>query len=376
MGSATTRSGPRKNEGLRVPENSNDAAQLTIEEPDICAYLQVNPAAAGPDKEMNARCRQAIYAHLAMRRHAQGPPPQVSRLKPQETELTTEQMARLEHLMDKDGVPAAARKTMIDDFGWEANLVPVDAKDVLVIGCGNGTELLFLSAVLPEARITALDYRDELSPTRKEATGVRLIVGNMIEILPRLGQEFDLISSNHTLEHLYTPAETLATLACVLRPGGSLISTLPMDGMSSNPFLVDVRNVAARKTAHPLDIVYLDAGHPWKTNPVDLDATLREAGFEAPLLYQREQHLSRVASGGERRLGMGLAIGKVLHTLTFRLSREILKIVFPTNPPRAISRILLAAELRTWFGTNRLKNTFMQEVLVLARKRDVAASLP
>jgi ubiquinone/menaquinone biosynthesis C-methylase UbiE len=354
---------------FRLSDQSNNAAQLTIEESDICAYLQVNPAAAGPDKEMNARSRQAIYAHLAMRRHSEEVSPKVLRLKPQETELSDEQMKRLEHLMDEVGVPAAARREMIDDFGWEANLVPADAKDILVIGCGNGVELLFLSAVLPEAKITALDYRDELSPALKRATGVRLIVGNMNEILPGLGQEFDLISSNHTLEHLYKPTDTLTTLASVLRPKGALISTLPMDGMNSNPFMSDVKKVVERKKSHPLDVVYLDAGHPWKTNPADLTATLQEAGFESPVLYQREEHLSRVAKGGEQRLRRGMAIGKVLHTLTFRLSREILKIVFPKNPPRTISRVLLAAELRLWFGTNRLKNTFMQEVLVLARKR-------
>jgi 2-polyprenyl-3-methyl-5-hydroxy-6-metoxy-1,4-benzoquinol methylase len=342
---------------------------LTIEEADICAYLQVNPAAAGPDNTMNARCRQAIYAHLAMRRPSQLEPPQIVRLKPHETKLTNEQITRLKSLMDEVGVPAAARWKMIDDFGWEANLVPSDSKDVLVIGCGNGVELLFLCAVLPQAKITALDYRDELSPALKRATGVRLLVGNMNEILPSLDQEFDLISSNHTLEHLYKPTETLATLASVLRPKGALISTLPMDGMSNNPFLIDVKKVVESKNSHPLDIVYLDAGHPWKTNPVDLVATLGEAGFEPPLLYQREEHLSRVANGGEQQLRRGLAIGKVLHTMTFRLSREILKIVFPRNPPILVSRILLAAELRLWFGTNRLKNTFMQEVLVLAKKR-------
>jgi hypothetical protein len=43
---------------VQVSDHSDDAAQLTIEEADICAYLQVNPAAAGPDKEMNARCRE------------------------------------------------------------------------------------------------------------------------------------------------------------------------------------------------------------------------------------------------------------------------------------------------------------------------------
>jgi SAM-dependent methyltransferase len=270
-------------------------------------------------------------------------------------------------------VPQALRAGMIDDYGWEANLVPLDTKDALVIGCADGIELMFLRAMLPEATITALDYEDVIPEARKQATGVRFLQGDMNALLASFGQEFDLISSNHTLEHLYTPNEVLTTLAGLLRNNGALISTLPMDGMEGTPFLEKVKDAAIRKTAHPLDVVYLDAGHPWKTNPADLDATMQEAGFERPLLYQRQQHLSRSIPFGERRFKAGLATGKALHTVFFVWPRSLAKVIFTKNPPRILNACLLGAERRVWFGSNLLKNIYTQEVLVLARKNSAGA---
>lgn len=278
-------------------------------------------------------------------------------------------MARLERIMDESGVPSAVRPKLIEDYAWEANLVPHDTRSALVIGYGDGIELMFLRAVLPEAKITALDYDDFMSSECKRATGAHLFQGDFHALLANFGQEFDLIFSNHTLEHLYTPEEVLTTLAGLLLDRGTLISILPMDAMPGCPFLSKVADAAARKVIHPLDLVYLDAGHPWKTNPADLNATLQEAGFEQPTLYQRREHISRPMEGGERRFNAALFAGMTLHTLFFGLPRSLAKVLFPKNPPAIISRCLLGAERRIWFGTNMLKNRFSQEVLVLARKK-------
>jgi hypothetical protein len=192
----------------------------------------------------------------------------------------------------------------------------------------------------------------------------------MNALLATFGQEFDLISSNHTLEHLNTPNE-LRTLAGLLRQHGALISTLPMDGMDGSPFLEKVKDTVKKKTAQPLDVVYLDAGHPWKANPTDLGVRFQEVGVERPLLYQRQLH--RFASFGERRFKAQLAFGRALQTLFFGLPRSIAKVLFSKNPPRIFCRVLLGLERRVWFGSNNLKNRYTQEVMVLARKNSVAA---
>ncbi|WP_263367583.1 class I SAM-dependent methyltransferase [Edaphobacter bradus] len=351
---------------MQIVDQNLDAFQLTVEDPTVRAYLQRHPFAVGPDRTMNARCGDIFQNQLTIRNRTH--PVETIMLKPHETLLTPKQMDRLDRLMNEAGISTSARAGLVDDYAWETSLVPLDTKDVLVIGCADGPELMFLRAVLPEANITALDYEDMIPPALSRAIGVRFFQGDLHELLARFGQEFDLISSNHTIEHLYTPDEILATLSGLLRDRGVLISTLPMDGMAGTPFLKRVRDVAITKRVHPLDYVYLDAGHPWKTNPADMSATLQEVGFEPPVFYQREQHLSREAAYGEARFNAGLAIGKILHTIFFGLPRSFAKVAFPKRAPNVISKVLLAAERRIWFGTNRLKNKYTQEVLVLARK--------
>lgn len=350
-----------------LDQSSGDAFQLTVEDSAMRAYLQRYPFLMGPDRTMNELGHQTIRDGLALR-DRQRVPTTVHRLMPEETQLTAEQMARLLRIMDESGVAQDLRAEMIDDYGWEANLVPLDTKDALVIGCAHGTELMFLRAVLPDANITALDYEDQIPEARKRAIGVRFFQGDLNALIGTFGEEFDLVASNHTLEHLYTPNEVLAKLAGVLRQNGALISTLPMDAMDGTPFLEKVKDAATKKSVHPLDVVFLDAGHPWKTNPVDLDATFRETGFERPLIYQRELHLSRCAS-----LGYKPEVDKTLHTLCFGLPRSIAKVVFPRNPPKVLTKVLLGLERRAWFGSNNLKNRYTQEALVLARRNSATA---
>jgi SAM-dependent methyltransferase len=351
---------------MHILDESKDAFELTVQDSDMRRYMQRFPFLTGPDDAMNERGNQVIFEGLKSRNRQQEAT-RIQRLMPQETELTAEEMERLLRIMDESGIAQTERAEMIDDYGWEANLVPRNTKAALVLGCADGRELMFLRAVLPDATITALDYEDQMSTALRQAVGVRFFQGDMNALLETFGREFDLISSNHTLEHLYTPNEVLATLAGLLREHGALISTLPMDGMDGSPFLEKVKDAAAKKTAHPLDVVYLDAGHPWKTNPADLEMTFQEVGFERPLLYQREMHLSRYASFGATRFKAELALGSALHAVCFGWPRSIAKVLFSQNPPKIFCRVLLGMERRVWFGSNNLKNRYTYEVLVLAR---------
>ncbi|WP_353072126.1 class I SAM-dependent methyltransferase [Tunturiibacter gelidoferens] len=352
---------------MQTFDQSSSAFELRVRDPAMRAYLQRHPFLVGPDREMNEKGRQAVRDGLVLRNRDKIST-QLRRLTRAETRLTSEQMDRLNRIMDESEVPKAARRALIDDYAWEAKLVPSDSKSVLVIGCADGTELMFLRAVLPDAKITALDYEDSIPDPRKRAINVRFFHGDMNTILTSFGQEFDLISSNHTLEHLYTPNETLKTLSELLISDGALISTLPMDGHENTPFLDKVKAAASGKAVYPLDVVYLDAGHPWKTNPADLVATMQETGFERPLLFQRRDHLSRTLPFGERRFKVALAFAKAMHAILFASPRSVIRVLFPNSPPKLLSSLLMGAERRLWFGPNKLKNNFTQEVLVLARK--------
>lgn len=352
---------------MQIFDQSTFASELRVTDAATRAYLQRYPFLTGPDPDMNEKGRHAISNGLFSRNREQKPTT-VKRLSPKESQLTPEQMIRLKQIMDESEMPMASRRAMIDDYAWEARLVPSTAKSVLVLGCADGMELMFLRAVLPNATITAIDYEDSIPEARKRVVDVRFFHGDMHQILEGFGEEFDLISSNHTLEHLYTPDETLRTLARLLRRDGMLISTLPMDGHEDSPFLDKVKEAVSGKKIYPLDMVYMDAGHPWKTNPADLAATMQETGFDQPMLFQRRDHLSRTLPFGQKRLKVALVFAKAVHAVIFAWPRFVIKILFPEKPPKVVGKIILGAERRSWFGSNKLKNNFTQEVTILARK--------
>jgi SAM-dependent methyltransferase len=343
------------------------AFQMPIEEPELRAYLQRHPFAMGPDDAMNRRCRTAVRQQFRARPERN--PVATIRLQPAETVLPADVMARLKELMDQAGIPAEARASMINDFGWEANQLPKGRKDLLAVGCGDGIELLFLRAVFPDANLTGVDYNDGVAPALKKAVGLRFFGGDMNRILEGFEEKFDLVFSNHTLEHLYTPDSILATLSGLLREDGALLSTLPMDGVAGGPFVDRLAEIARAGEIHPVDFVYLDGGHPWKTNPADLDATFKGAGFAKVELYQRAEHLSRYFAGTEEEFHSRKNRGLRLNALIFGNARTVVKMLFPKDPPEILVRALLAADRRTWFGVNTLKNHFAQEACVVAYKQ-------
>jgi len=344
------------------------AFQMPIEDGAMQAYLQGHPFAMGPDAAMDERCKDAIRREFG-RRPVGSDDGSTVRLKPDEALLNAEALERVKELMDRAGISVKARDGMINDFGWEAERVPRGSKELLVLGCGDGVELMFLRAVLPEVRITAVDYYDNVKPALKEAVGLTFFGGDINKILDGLEPKYDLVFSNHTLEHLYTPDKMLAKIFGLLVAGGALVSTLPMDAMPGGAHAGKLAAIAGSGgEIHPLDYVYLDAGHPWKTNPADLRATFQRAGFAKVELFQRAEHLSRYVAATEKEFRAGLERGLRWNAAVFGTIRGLLKAVYPRSAPRGVVRLILAADRRVWFGVNTLKNKYSQEACVRAVK--------
>ena len=101
----------------------------------------------------------------------------------------------------------------------------VEARSVLVAGCGTGFEPIDLARSDPALEITALDLSDaSLGYARRMASDLGLeriafVQGDILDIA-ELGRSFDLITSTGVLHHMADPAEGLARLAAVLKPGG------------------------------------------------------------------------------------------------------------------------------------------------------------
>jgi 2-polyprenyl-3-methyl-5-hydroxy-6-metoxy-1,4-benzoquinol methylase len=341
--------------------------EMRIADSDLQAYLQRWPFATGPDPVRNLIGCAAIRKTLQPRQPSTAS--NVVMLAPEQTLLATQESQRVQNAFRALHFDVARQRTLNNDFAWEVNQVPRSSRKVLVIGCGDGMELLFLRSILPQANITAIDYRDSLTPEVKALVNLVFLEGDFRLYLDSLAAgDYDLIFSNHTLEHLYAPDETIKILCGLLAPGGSLISTLPMDANPGSPFLSKVARIAAAKAVHPLDLVFLDAGHPWKTNPADLNRTLHAAGFNDVRIYQRAKHLSRYVAGGRLRLETGKKVGLALHALFFGTTRNLAKALFHKRAPARICRILLAMERRVWFGSNNLKNYYTYEALIHATK--------
>jgi 2-polyprenyl-3-methyl-5-hydroxy-6-metoxy-1,4-benzoquinol methylase len=100
-------------------------------------------------------------------------------------------------------------------------LRPADA--VLEFGCGGGQLLPLLKGRV--ARIEAVEVNDG-ARERAAAFGVRLFAS--LGDVPR-EPTYDLILSNHVLEHVPDVGEVLRQLRARLKPGGRLVVKLPID---------------------------------------------------------------------------------------------------------------------------------------------------
>jgi SAM-dependent methyltransferase len=358
-------------DGTAASDISVRALEIRVTEPELQAYLQRYPFASGPDEDLNRRGRAASLAGIALRPAT--PTISPTQLLLADSVLPAEHEAVARQLMTAIGISEAVQAIHADDFAWEANLVPRSAKNVLVMGCGDGIELIFLRAVLPNARLTAVDYYDSLLPGLKETVDVNLHVGDLSVLLPSLPRDFDLVYSNHTMEHLFDPDETITTLRSLLVPGGCLVSVFPMHGSPGSPWAGYARRVAAEKRTvhpplHPIDFVSIDLGHPWKTNAGDVARTFAAAGFSSTELFQRQGHLSRalVRESGvyerERKRQMLLNLWLLAPT------RWLIRHLFPArHTPNFIIRLWFALERRVPFGTNTVMNRYTDEVLVRAQ---------
>lgn len=98
---------------------------------------------------------------------------------------------------------------------------------VLVAGCGTGFEPIDLARMDPTLSITALDLSAASLAYGKRMAGVlgvdkvRFVQGDILDVA-RLDQRFGLVNCTGVLHHMDRPADGLAALAEVTRPGGVL----------------------------------------------------------------------------------------------------------------------------------------------------------
>ena len=101
--------------------------------------------------------------------------------------------------------------------------------DVLDFGCGNGALAKVISkSVRTIEGLEVNDYPRSLAEKEN-----KLKVYSSIQDLSTSGKKFDAIISNHVLEHVPNPIETLKQLREFLRPDGVFVTMLPIDDYRS-----------------------------------------------------------------------------------------------------------------------------------------------
>ncbi|HEY5195648.1 MAG TPA: class I SAM-dependent methyltransferase [Solirubrobacteraceae bacterium] len=94
---------------------------------------------------------------------------------------------------------------------------------ILDAGCGSGRNMVDLSAF---GRVTGLELADA-SVAKARGRGVGEVVQGTLDAMPFASASFDLAVSLDVIEHLEDDRLALSELRRVVRPGGSLLITVP-----------------------------------------------------------------------------------------------------------------------------------------------------
>lgn len=105
-------------------------------------------------------------------------------------------------------------------LGW---LQPGDIRNVVDVGCAEGSLLKSLSSALPSARFFGVEVNAPFADFAREYTGASIV--SSIDELPTA--RFDLVILNHVLEHVGDPNAYLRKVAGLLSPNGRLYVAVP-----------------------------------------------------------------------------------------------------------------------------------------------------
>ena len=96
--------------------------------------------------------------------------------------------------------------------------------DLLEVGCGAGGRLARFAQM--GWRVTGQEVDPVAAAEAVRQSGAEVHVGPLEHLLER-GRKFDVIVTNHVIEHVVGPVEFLRTCLAMLRPGGQVICVTP-----------------------------------------------------------------------------------------------------------------------------------------------------
>ena len=97
---------------------------------------------------------------------------------------------------------------------------------VLEVGCAAGATLMRLHEESPHAKLVGIEFNAQAASL---AANFAEVLAMDVEKLmnPAWDEQFDYVLLGDVLEHLHEPAQALANLYRVLKPGGKVIISIP-----------------------------------------------------------------------------------------------------------------------------------------------------
>ncbi len=355
-----------------MPDNISFAAHepallFNVRNAELHAYIQRYPLLTGPDETLNKKCFAALIDSIERRE-----PRQCHALKsltPEELSDEPAIRAAAAGILNAIDLPANVAEESLKSRAWKMCLVPADRESVLALGCGAGDEIAALRARLPKAEICGLDWTDKVTPGLLKAAQAEFYHGNFNNFLAGRPAAYDLIFSNHVLEHSFDPDALFAAIYNSLKPGGCLVSALPLDGDPDSDLFGYVHSLASspgRITRG--DMMLLLPGHPYKTNASDLTETVIAAGFKSAAVLHRPWHPTLFCETFRGSFAAACARRFALHRATFGLAQSAVRKTFGTHPPPFLLRAMGAVESRVPLGSIRLYVRSVREAVIIARK--------
>jgi len=106
-------------------------------------------------------------------------------------------------------------------------LLPAFSEAVLEVGCGNGATLLWLKQVKRAGYTHGLELFEPMADEARQWVD-EVTLGNVEQLLPTfVARQYDLILCLDVLEHLVDPWKVVDECARLLRPGGTIIASIP-----------------------------------------------------------------------------------------------------------------------------------------------------
>jgi SAM-dependent methyltransferase len=205
---------------------------------------------------------------------------------------------------------------------WLVRRFAAGARRVLEIGCGTGFTLYALQKALPEAQIAGGELHSVGLAVASERHGAAIELFQMDARDSGLVDAVDLVGAFDVLEHIADDGAALHDIARMLKPGGTLIATVPQhpwlwstaDEVASHQRRYRSRELADKAAEAGLDPVYrssfmtlslplMAASRIWSNRAVPhslgeqiaAEFQLSPATNNAMLLLARGEHLLRRA---------------------------------------------------------------------------------